>query len=151
MEHANNSNLNLKLISYNCRGFNSYKSTYVASLLSDCSFLLLQEHWLSDAQMSLLGNIDKNILYYGVSGFGSQSVLSGRPYGGCAILWHSDMRVDIHPVCIDSRRICAVSVSSESWKIIIVNVYMPCDNSDANSDEFMYQLSLIEDVYGQSW
>jgi len=113
----------LKLISYNCRGFNSYKSSYIASLLSKCNFLLLQEHWLSDSQLSVLGNIDNNILYYGVSGSGNDSVLSGRPFGGCAILWRSDLHVNIHPIDIDSKCICAVSVSSENWKLVIVNVY----------------------------
>ena len=46
-----------KLISYNCRGFNSYKSSYTTSLLSKCNLLLLQEHWLSHSQLSVLGNI----------------------------------------------------------------------------------------------
>ena len=91
--------------------------------MSECNFLLLQEHWLSDSQLSVLGNIDNSILYNGVSGFGNDSILSGRPYGGCAILWHSDLYVKIQPIDIDSRRICAVSVSSENWKLVIVNVY----------------------------
>jgi len=95
----------------------------VISLLSKCNFLLLQEHWLSDSQLSVLGNIDNNILYYGVSGSGNDSVLSGRPFGGCAILWRSDLHVNIHPIDIDSKCICAVSVSSENWKLVIVNVY----------------------------
>ena len=92
-------------------------------------------------------------MYYGVSGFGNDSVLSGRPFGGCAILWRSDLHVNIHPIDIDSRRICVVSVSSENWKLVIVNVYMPREGNDANAGEFMYQLSLIEDVmasYGDS-
>jgi len=84
-------------------------------------------------------------VYYGVSGFSSQSVLSGRPYGGCAILWRSDIHANIQPISIDSRRICAVSMSSKSWNLIIVNVYMPSETSDANCNEFLYPLSLIED------
>lgn len=74
----------------------------------DCDVLLLQEHWLSAGQ---LGDIDCNIMYTGVSGFDDESVLSGRPYGGCAILWHSNICAHVAPINVDSRRICAVSPS----------------------------------------
>ena len=85
-------------------------------------------------------------MYTGVSGFDNESVLSGRPYGGCAILWHSNMCVNAVPINVDSRRICAVSLSHESWKLVVVNVYMPFENGDSNTDELMYLLSLIEDM-----
>ena len=39
----------------------------------------LQEHWLAPSQLSLLGNLDDNFVYTGVSGFGNNDVLSGRP------------------------------------------------------------------------
>jgi len=40
--------LPIKLMSFNCRGFNSVKKTYLDSLLSQCDILFLQEHWLSE-------------------------------------------------------------------------------------------------------
>jgi len=43
--------LGMKLISYNCWGFNAYKSSYISKLLSTCDVLYLQEHWLSDEQL----------------------------------------------------------------------------------------------------
>ena len=62
--------------SYNCRGFNTRKSSYVA----ECDILLLQEHRLSDSQLPMLGDIKKGIMYNGISGFDHTEVLSGRPY-----------------------------------------------------------------------
>jgi len=62
------------------------------------SILLLQEHWLSDAQLSVLGNIADNVSYTGVSGFTNSDILAGRPYGGCAILWRSDLMVNVGQV-----------------------------------------------------
>ena len=106
----------------------------------DLDVLLLQEHWLSAGHLGLLGDIDYNIMYTGVSGFDNESVLSGRPYGGCAILWHSNMCVNVVPINVDSRRICAVSLSHDSWKLVVVNVCMPFENGDSNTDEFMYLL-----------
>ena len=132
--------------SYNCRGFNTRKSSYVADLLSECDILLLQEHRLSDSQLPMLGDIKKGIMYNGISGFDHTKVLSGRPYGGCAILWHSELNLSVLPISVDSRRMCAISLSSDNWKLIVMNVYMPYEDSDRNIDDYMYLLSLIEDV-----
>jgi hypothetical protein len=57
--------------------------------------VFLQEHGLSEGQLSYLGDIDSNYLFNAVSGFDSSKVLSGRPYGGCAILWRSDLNADV--------------------------------------------------------
>jgi hypothetical protein len=45
--------------------------------------------------LELLGDIDANFAYTGVSGFDNYDILEGRPYGGCAIMWRSDLKVDI--------------------------------------------------------
>ena len=82
-----------RVMSYNCRGFNVHKSGYIKSLLSKTDILFLQEHWLSENQLRLLGDIDFNFVYTGVSGFGNIEILSGRPLGGCAILWRSSSSV----------------------------------------------------------
>ena len=47
----------LNLTSYNCRGLRDSSRMYLASLLSKCDILYLQEHWLSSEQLSLLSNI----------------------------------------------------------------------------------------------
>jgi len=90
--------------SYNCGGFNLNKRHHIAKLVMDCDVLLLQEHWLSTGQLGLLGDIDYNVMYTGESGFDNESVLvlSGRPYGGCAIVWHSNMCVNAVPINVNS-------------------------------------------------
>ena len=52
--------LSMKLLSYNCRGFNAYKSQYISQLLSVCDILYLQEHWLSEEQLCKLSSISSN-------------------------------------------------------------------------------------------
>jgi hypothetical protein len=37
----------LRIISYNCRGFNDVKGQYLTRLLSQADIIFLQEHWLS--------------------------------------------------------------------------------------------------------
>jgi hypothetical protein len=75
----------LTVISYNCRGFNTLKPSYIKMLPSKATLVFLQEHWLSEGQLSKLGDIDtnNNFLFTVVSGFDNSEVLSGRPYGGC--------------------------------------------------------------------
>lgn len=108
--------------SYNCRGFNSSKSAYLSSLLSKSSILFLQEHWLADAQLSILGSISSNVSHIGISGFDNADVLCGRPYGGCAILWHTSLAGVMCPIHIDSRRVCAARLTLDSIKLLLINV-----------------------------
>jgi len=107
--------------------------------------MLLQEHWLV-SQLDILNSVNHNMLYVGVSGFGSLSVLSGRPYGGCAILWKSNILATVKSIDVDSRRMCAVCISTDSWKLLLINVYMPYEDGDVKSDEFAKTLSLLEDL-----
>lgn len=140
----------LKLVSFNCRGFNSIKSRYIASFFPRCSILFLQEHWLADAQLNFLGDICPNLSYCGVSGFDNSNVLSGRPYGGCAIIWQSSMFASVCPLQVDSRRVCAARVSFDSVMVLLINVYMPFEDSDDNLDEFISILSLIDDLISKN-
>jgi len=131
--------------SYNCRGYNNSKTNYINNLLSKCDMLLLQELWLSETQLEVLGNVNRDVLFTGVSGFDQSKLLTGRPYGGCAIMWRSNVLANVTPIAVDSKRICAVQISTDSWKIILINVYLPFEDSDVKSDEFVNLLALIED------
>jgi hypothetical protein len=88
----------VKFGSYNCRGYNQVKQNYISKLMTKCDFLLLQEHWLSDGQLTLLGNISSGVLHTGISGFDNTDVLKGRPCGGCAILWHAKLMASVVPL-----------------------------------------------------
>ena len=81
---------NLKLLSFNCRGFNDFKRDYLIVLLDRCDVLFLQEHWLTDAQIQDLNLVSKEHSALGVCGFDQSEVLRGRPYGGCAIFLASE-------------------------------------------------------------
>ena len=138
----------LRIGSYNCRGFNSrFKKDYITGLLNDCDIFCLQEHWLSSKQLSDLSSIHDGFVYAAVSGFGDSEVLAGRPYGGCAILWRANVNMQSDLVETHSTRLCAVRFESASWKLLIVNVYMPCEGS--SSEEFCEQLACIEGIISQ--
>ena len=137
---------NLRISSYNCRSLNVLKYDFIRKLLKSSDILFLQEHWLSDGQLPLLADIDSNFKYTGVSGFGNREVLSGRPYGGCAILWRSSLSVNVEFLSVNSNRISTVKLSCDHYKLLLINVYMPCVDSDCNVNEFSDVLFNVESL-----
>ena len=136
----------LRVMSYNCRGINIIKTEYIKSLLSICDILFIQEHWFCDAQIQSFSSLNSDFLSCGVCGFDSQSVLQGRPFGGCAILWRKELRTDVRVIDTGSRRVCAISCISDCYKLLFINVYMPFEDGDDNIEEFYSQLSVIENI-----
>ena len=65
------------IASYNCRGYNQYKTAFILRLLSQCHILCLQELWLSDLQIAGLSSDFNNCLCTGVSRFDSRDILGG--------------------------------------------------------------------------
>ena len=96
--------------SLNLRGFNDSKITYINHILSLAPILFLQEHWLSADQISSIFTKFEGFHFHGVSGFENSDILLGRPYGGCAILWRSDMATSVSVVPTTSRRLCVYNV-----------------------------------------
>ena len=66
------------------------------------------------------------IYIYGVSGMNENELLTGRPFGGCAILISNRLKCTFTPVNI-SNRCCAGILKFSSYSILVFNVYMPCD------------------------
>ena len=52
--------------------------------------------------------MSSDFLSVGVSGTDDTVLLSGRPYGGCAILYRKSLSSSIIPLCTNSNRLCAV-------------------------------------------
>ena len=56
----------------------------------------------------------------------------GRPYGGVAICYHTNLKCKVEPINTISKSICALKISIGQLNLLLVNVYMPCsDNTDA--------------------
>jgi len=140
----------LSIATYNCRGFNFTKSSYINGLLSDCDILLIQEHWLCESQLLQLININMHFSSHAVCGFDSTEVLSGRPYGGCAILWRSDIMARVETIHTNIRRICAIKMYCDLWSILLINVYMPYEDGDERTGDFCDCLSVIEYLMSQN-
>ena len=84
----------LRLMSYNCRGWNSGVIT-LNSLIDSYDVCFVQEHWLISNRLHKIHEISSDFLSVGVSGMDDSVLLSGRPYGGCSILYRKSLSSSI--------------------------------------------------------
>ena len=118
----------IRISSFNCEGFKYRNYDYIKNIFEKCDILLLQETWLYNFQFNEYNKVLNRCNYHSVSAMDETNIgRIGRPYGGCAIIWHSKLKLTFTPITTNSTRICAVSVTSDNVKIIIISVYMPTD------------------------
>jgi hypothetical protein len=100
--------LALRLVSYNCRGWNSGCHYLFSDSFDIC---LIQEHWLFNAQLSCL-NFNNHFLSCGASGMEDSSLLLGRPYGGCGIIFRKSLLESIKLIKLPFKRYSAIFLNS---------------------------------------
>ena len=142
----------LKLTSFICAGFKYRNFSYLKEIFKRCDIILLQETWLYNFKYSEFINILPNCQYHAISTMDESKVRRvGRPYGGCAILWHRNLALTITPVKSMSARICSVQVKSNLFSLVIINVYMPCDDNKDNNvcmyGDVLSEISSIISLY----
>ena len=138
----------LRYATYNCKNFRrTLRHTFISELFYECDFLCLQEHWLLNSQFHMFNNIvsDSPICYESKSPMDEEVQKYGRPYGGVAILWRSNIKYNVVPVVTTSSRMCCIQIwVSDSDFIMLFSVYMPCDvGSSGNISVFQDILSEI--------
>ena len=137
----------LSLLSYNCEGTGAQKIKYIQDVIKQyCpSLMCFQETWLIDSNHNVLDHISYDYRSFSVSGVEHQSkILSGRSYGGVAILVNNAFR-EVKQIPSFSSRICAVKCMVDNMKVLIYYVYMPCDMQISRvSDEYIDTLNCLE-------
>ena len=102
---------NLTITSYNCEYADKSRLEFLKSIFVDSNFLLVQEHGLYQTRLDWFDMLSpKGVSKHGVSAMDERVLLSGRPHGGVAILWHNDLNAKVTPIAIQSKRLCAVHV-----------------------------------------
>jgi len=101
-------------------------------------FLLIQEHWLYNSQLHVFNDNITNIHSFGISGMDESKLHSGRPYGGCAILWRDVLSCKVTPIISDNTRLCVVKIEFSSYAIILCSIYMPCDSEYDQCNNAIY-------------
>ena len=119
------SNLCLKVVSFNMRGFHQGCSV-IDDLISNNKpdLFMLQEHWLTPANLCYFDTSFPDYFSVGSSAMTNcvaQGMLRGRPFGGTIILIKNELCKETRTIHCDERYVI-VKVAN----YIFVNVYLPC-------------------------
>ncbi|XP_045534705.1 uncharacterized protein LOC123721148 [Papilio machaon] len=113
-----------KFTTFNCKNFKS--SIDDIRKLCNCSNLIcLQETWLFNHDIPLLGTVSPDFEYTGKSAIDSGELLIGRPYGGVAILWRKGVFNNVSVIECSSSRLIAINASVDGRSVLVFSVYMP--------------------------
>ena len=141
----NNQLSNISIVSYNCKGFKSRNFNYLKKLFAVSDILLVQEHWLYNFEFSVFNKVLPNCRYIAKSSMQSDTINYGRPYGGIAIIWKDTLSIEINEITTLSDRLCVTRITNEHLDIILINVYMPCNESVLNEEfiEILFEIVTI--------
>ena len=142
---------NLRLSTFNCKHFRDRgpKFDFLCNLMSINDFLFLQEHCLFDSHLHKLKRLGDSVDIIGKSAMDESVPLEGRPYGGCAIAYKTSLCAAINEVPCDNKRMCALTANlSDTCRLLLINVYMPCDNRrrDGNFQSFIDVLGEVDRI-----
>lgn len=136
-----------KFTSYNCHSFkNSIDDVRTLCKISD--LVCLQETWLLQHDIPLLGTVCSNFEYTGKSSVDlSLGILKGRPYGGLGILWRKGVFETVTVIECSSSRLAAVRATVSGRTILVFSVYMPTKSYENLPifAEILSEISAIEE------
>lgn len=135
----------LSILSFNVHGFYQGFSVIEHLIKSDApDILLLQEHWLTPANMDIFGKYFPDFFTFGCSAMSKQvesGILRGRPFGGVITLINNRLRNITETIFCDERY-SIVRVAN----YFIVNLYLPCVGT---TDRLLICENVFENV--QAW
>ena len=141
--------------SFNMRGFNN-SLEYVRTIINDnCpEIICLQETWHLKEDHQKFGRICDDYLFVEESGVESGTkIISGRLYGGQAILFKKCIGGNVTKLDFKNRRILGIHIkgNGEHNDLVIITVYMPCDNrrADTVNEEYNEVLNQLEVLSAQ--
>ena len=139
----NNSNNEIRIVSFNCSGFKSSREYICNALLGNNAIIALQETWLMPHEITLPGSLSDNFQSFSSSSVSvEEGLLRGRPYGGLSFLWHKSLSQVVRIVQYDDNRLLGLMCNFGETSVLLLNVYLPTESAN-NFDEFMSYLGKI--------
>lgn len=144
----------LQVVTFNCRSIKSSIGT-VKQLCKSNDIVFIQEHWLLPGDISYLSSIDNDFIAFGSSAVDINcNILSGRPYGGTAILCRRTLAACAKVVNSNNNRITAVeltiSVNKVLTSILLASVYMPVDTGYYSDEDFEFICGCLDALIADS-
>ena len=125
----NNFNMDgLCFLSLNCHGLSDDIVCYLSSIISEFDFVLLQETWLSNFNSHRLSNTSHDFIYFHNSSMETKltcGILTGRPFGGTAILVRRCFADKVSIIPSNNPRITAICCANSGQPdLFIGSVYV---------------------------
>ena len=137
----------LKIVSFNCGGFNPKKGIdYISNLkikqtskLAD--ILLLQETWLTKQETKLLGGAIPGFVGIGQgSKDAGDGLIVGHPPGGVAIFYRNNLSRYVKHLDMELPDwVTGIRIEGNGEPIVILCVYLPCCNRK-NENEYLLKM-----------
>ena len=90
---------------------------------------------------------NSDFLSVAVSGMDSGSLLCGRPYGDCSVLYRKSLSSCIIPLAFSSNRFCGIKViDSNGSSILMISLYMPSECHQSYFTEYLNTLGELEET-----
>ena len=111
--------MDIRLCSFNCKGFNISKVKHITEILKSCEILLVQETWLLSSQIGTINKEFSNYNTFGICGMNEETLISGRPYGGYSFLIRKSIASNISYIDFHSNRVCCIKLIAENCTVYI--------------------------------
>ena len=112
--------MDLRTVSINCHGLKTSTGD-IYNLCSKYDILFLQETWLQKNELHILSTLHPDFQGMGTSAINEENgILSGRPYGGLAILWRRELKY-IKVQDYNDTRLLGLQVQSNLGKLLLIN------------------------------
>ena len=134
--------MDIKLVTYNCRGAKSSIDA-IRELCESHDVVLIQEHWLNKVELSILSKIHNDFNACGVSAMDDEiGIRVGRPYGGVAIMWRKSLGNKVNVKYLDDTRLIGLEVCTDETNLFIICAYLPTCKHE-NYDDYLNYLAKI--------
>ena len=124
----------LSIVSLNMHGFNS-SWLHLKELCNSYDIIFVQEHWLMESQLHYLDEIHKDFCVYSKSAMNSkceQGIVSGRPFGGIAVLWRASLRKYISFCSSDTDgRVISLKAPYRGSTMLLFGCYFPYNDQSS--------------------
>ena len=139
----------VKISTYNCQS-SKRNAVGISQLCQDSDVIFLQEHWLFPSDLSSLNSIHPDFISFGLSAMDPSTMLmSGRPYGGVAVLWRKGLTHLVKPVTYDDDRIIGLEFRQGETQMLFLGVYLPyC--APCNFESYVHYLGKIGTILNKS-
>lgn len=124
--------MGISVISFNCNSIRK-NDEIICKLFDNCDILLLQETLITEEGINSISNFNLEYMSCHIPSFDpAVEGRNGRPRGGLSVFWNKKLDKFVTPI-IYCKNVMGLKINFDNEVILLLNVYMPCDDRTASS------------------